>query len=173
VPISERDEFLLPVGAHPDDHQRADPVSAGADAEMQPIGPAVDVVRAGQAAVAPAPVLLLPGPGQPGDRRGGQACGGPQVVLQRRDQVLGRQPMQVQQRQHLGDLRALAAPRREDRTAEPCPLAGGFIDPAVIHPRRGTSTAPATVVTCRGLACPLRTTSRQPFSSRSAACAAM
>jgi hypothetical protein len=36
-----------------------------------------------------------------------------------------------------------------------------------------TSTAPAAVVTCRGRACPLRTTSRRPFSSRSAACAAM
>jgi hypothetical protein len=35
-----------------------------------------------------------------------------------------------------------------------------------------TSTAPATVVTSRGRACPLRTTSRWPFSSRSPACAA-
>jgi hypothetical protein len=36
-----------------------------------------------------------------------------------------------------------------------------------------TSTAPAAVVTCRGRACPLRTTSRRPASSRSAARAAM
>jgi hypothetical protein len=32
-----------------------------------------------------------------------------------------------------------------------------------------TSITPATVVTGRGRACPLRTTSRRPFSSRSAA----
>jgi hypothetical protein len=36
-----------------------------------------------------------------------------------------------------------------------------------------TSTAPALVSTSRGWCDPLRTTSRRPFSSRSAACAAM
>jgi hypothetical protein len=36
-----------------------------------------------------------------------------------------------------------------------------------------TPTAPAAVVTCRGRAYPLRTTSRRPASSRSAACAAI
>jgi hypothetical protein len=36
-----------------------------------------------------------------------------------------------------------------------------------------TSIAPATVVTSRDRACPLRTTSRRPCSSRSAVCAAI
>jgi hypothetical protein len=44
--------------------------------------------------------------------------------------------MQVQQRQHLGDLRGLTAPGRQDRRAEPHPLPGVGIDPAVIDPRR-------------------------------------
>ena len=44
--------------------------------------------------------------------------------------------MQVQQRQHLGDLGALTAPRRQDHRAEPDPLARHRIDPAVVDPRR-------------------------------------
>jgi hypothetical protein len=44
--------------------------------------------------------------------------------------------MQVQQRQHLGDLRGLARPRRQDRRGEPHPLTGGLIDPPVVDPRR-------------------------------------
>ena len=43
--------------------------------------------------------------------------------------------MQVQQREHLGDLRALAAPRRQDHRPEPVPLTAGRVDPAVVHPR--------------------------------------
>ena len=44
--------------------------------------------------------------------------------------------MQVQQRQHLSHLGALAAPGRQDHRAEPDPLARHRVDPAVIHPRR-------------------------------------
>ncbi len=44
--------------------------------------------------------------------------------------------MQIQQRQHLGDLRALAAPRRQDRRGEPGPLTGRRVDALVVHPRR-------------------------------------
>jgi hypothetical protein len=43
--------------------------------------------------------------------------------------------MQGQQRQHLGDLGARAAPRRQAHRAEPDPLAGHRIHPAVIDPR--------------------------------------
>ena len=44
--------------------------------------------------------------------------------------------MQVQQREHLGDLRALAAPRRQDHRPEPDPRTARRVDPAVVHPRR-------------------------------------
>ena len=44
--------------------------------------------------------------------------------------------MQVQQRQHLSHLGALAAPGRQDHRAETDPLAGDQTGAAVIHPRR-------------------------------------
>ena len=44
--------------------------------------------------------------------------------------------MQVQQRQHLSHLGALAAPGRQDHRAEPDPLTAHQIRAAVIHPRR-------------------------------------
>ena len=44
--------------------------------------------------------------------------------------------MQVQQRQHLGDLRGLARPRRQDRRGEPLPLAGVRVGALVVDPRR-------------------------------------
>jgi hypothetical protein len=58
--------------------------------------------------------------------------------------------VQVQQRQHLGHLRRLTRPRRQDRRREPLPLPGGLIDALVVDPRRRTGTAPAAVVTSRG-----------------------
>jgi len=45
--------------------------------------------------------------------------------------------MQVQQRQHLGDLRCLARPRRQDHRGEPRTLTGIGVDPLVIDPRHG------------------------------------
>jgi hypothetical protein len=51
-------------------------------------------------------------------------------------EVLRREPVQVQQRQHLLDLRGLARPRRQDRRREPLPLAGFRVNPLVVHPRR-------------------------------------
>jgi hypothetical protein len=44
--------------------------------------------------------------------------------------------VQVQQRQHLGHLRGLARPRRQDRRREPLPLTGIRIHALVIDPRR-------------------------------------
>jgi hypothetical protein len=44
--------------------------------------------------------------------------------------------MQVQQRQHLGHLGALAAPGRQDHRTQADPLTGDQIGAAVIHPRR-------------------------------------
>jgi hypothetical protein len=43
--------------------------------------------------------------------------------------------MQIQQRQHLLDLRGLARPPRQDRRTEPLPLTGFRIHAAVIDPR--------------------------------------
>ena len=56
---------------------------------------------------------------------------------ERGHEVPGRQTVQVQQRQHLADLRGLARPRRQDRRAEPLPLARGRVGALVVHPRRG------------------------------------
>ena len=44
--------------------------------------------------------------------------------------------MQVQQRQHLGDLRGLACPGRQDRRGEPAALACVRVGAAVVDPRR-------------------------------------
>jgi hypothetical protein len=44
--------------------------------------------------------------------------------------------VQVEQRQHLGDLRGLPAPRRQHRGGEPAAFAGVGVDPAVVDPRR-------------------------------------
>ncbi|CAM3496404.1 hypothetical protein MYIN104542_30460 [Mycobacterium intermedium] len=45
--------------------------------------------------------------------------------------------MQVQQRQHLADLRGLARPGRQDRRRKPLSLTRIGINPFVVHPRRG------------------------------------
>jgi hypothetical protein len=68
-------------------------------------------------------------------------------LLQRRYEVLAEQPMQVQQRQHLGHLRALTdyGGLAERNLA----LVDGLIDSPVIHPRCGYLQRPATVVTWR------------------------
>jgi hypothetical protein len=44
--------------------------------------------------------------------------------------------VQVQQRQHLGHLGALAAPGRQDHRAKADPLAGDQVGAAVVHPWR-------------------------------------
>ena len=58
--------------------------------------------------------------------------------------------MQVQQRQHLADLRGLARPRRQDRRAEPHPLARAGSVRLSFTRGAVTSTAPALVSTVRG-----------------------
>ena len=50
-----------------------------------------------------------------GDHRGRQARGRAEELAQRRDEVPAGQAVQVQQRQHLGDLRGLPRPRWQDR----------------------------------------------------------
>ena len=43
--------------------------------------------------------------------------------------------MQIQQRQHLRDLRRLPGPRRQDRRGEPPTLTGRLVDALVVDPR--------------------------------------
>jgi hypothetical protein len=78
----------------------------------------------------------LPAGQQPTDSGRRQPSRRTEELFQGWDEVAGGQPVQVQQRQHLTDLRALAAPGRQDHRAEPGPLAGHRIHPAVIDPRR-------------------------------------
>ena len=63
---------------------------------------------------------------------------------ERGHEIPRRQAVQVQQRQHLADLRGLARPRRQDRRAEPLPLAGGRVGALVVDPRRGHLHRPGT-----------------------------
>jgi hypothetical protein len=82
-------------------------------------------------------VLGLPLLGQSLDRAGRQPRGVlAEQIPQRGPEVAGREPMQVQDRQHLGDLRRAARVRRQDPRAEPLALAGLLIDAPVVHPRR-------------------------------------
>ena len=68
------------------------------------------------------------------------------------DRAPARPPlaMQVQQRQHLGDLRGLRRPRWQDRRGEPSLVAGVRVGALVVDPGTVTSTAPALVSTSRG-----------------------
>ncbi len=70
--------------------------------------------------------LVLPLRGEPGDRRRRQARAGAQELLQRRPEVGRGQPVQIQQRQHLGHPRATCATRPAGsprRTAPARPVA--------------------------------------------------
>lgn len=71
-----------------------------------------------------------------GGRRRGETGGGAEELLECGHEVAGGQAVQVEQGQHLADLRGLAAPRRQDRGGEPLVLAGGLVDALVVHPQR-------------------------------------
>jgi hypothetical protein len=105
------------------------------DVHVDPVGPQVHVVRAGQVPVSERALLSLPGLGQTGDHRRPQARRRAEELAERGHEVAGRQAVQVQQRQHLGDLRGLAHPRRQDRRGKPLPLPGHRIGPLVVHPQ--------------------------------------
>ena len=82
-------------------------------------------------------VLSLPLLGEPLDRAGRQPRGVlPEQIPQRRHEVARREPVQVQDRQHLGHLRRPPRIRRQDPRAEPRALAGLLIHALVIHARR-------------------------------------
>jgi hypothetical protein len=76
----------------------------------------------------------LPLGGQPGDDRGAQPGRGAEERLQRGHEVHAGQPVQVQQRQHLGHLGATPTPAGQDQALKLHPLAGHRVDPPVVDP---------------------------------------
>ena len=102
---------------------------------MDPVDPHVHVVGPGQRTLVERGGLVLPLNRQPGDRRGRQPGTGADELLQRRPEIVAGQAVQVQQRQHLRDLRGLARPRRQDRRGEPHPIPGLGVDAPIVHAR--------------------------------------
>jgi hypothetical protein len=150
---------------------RAGPLDGGSRAPAEPSGPSrkpVDRRSCGQdhrrSVNATVPFR---------DHRCRQPGGRAEELTQRRHEVPAGQPVQVEQRQHLADLRGLAAPggRTAEENRRRSPVSGSTRRSLT----RGaiTSTAPALVRTSRGWWLPLRTTSRRPCPSRSAANRAM
>ncbi len=103
---------------------------------MDAVGPDVDVVAAGQITLAERGVIGLPLGRQPCHGRQGEPGGAAQELLEGGHEVPRGQAVQIEQRQHLADLRGLAAPRRQDRRGEPLAFARGLVDALVVHPLR-------------------------------------
>jgi len=136
VPVGQRDEFLLPLGADPNHHQQAQLLLLQTDLEVNAVDPQIDEVDLRKIPHSKHVRLLLPLRGQTGHRRRRQPQARAQELLQRRGEVQRRQPVQIQQRQHLGGLRRLPRPRRQDLRRNPPPLNSFRINPLVVHPRR-------------------------------------
>jgi len=134
VAIAQGDQLLTPVRAHPDQHEQAQFVLFKADVDVDAVRPQVDEVHSGQIAGGEGALLGLPRLGQLRDHRRRQPGRGAEELAQGRGEVPGREPMQVQQRQYLGDLRGLAAPGGQDRRAEPLTFAGVGVGAAVVDP---------------------------------------
>ena len=104
---------------------------------MDAVDEQVGVAVKAQAALPKRGVVGLPLLGQPADRAGRQ----PRRVLaeqipQRRREVAGRQAAQVQDRQHVADLRRAARVGRQDPRAELPTLTGLLVDALVVDARR-------------------------------------
>ncbi len=135
VAVRDRDELLLAVEAHTDDHETAQPFLLEANVEVDPVSPEVHVVPVRQVAGHEGAVLVLPGRGEPGDHRSRQPSRRTEEPLEGRDEVACRQSVQVQQRQDLGDLRRPPTPRRDDDGLELGLFTGRLVDTTVVHPR--------------------------------------
>jgi hypothetical protein len=136
VPVGERDEFLAAIGTDPDHHQQAHLVGLQPHLQVDAVHPQVHIIDPRQRPVVERAGLVLPLPGEPGDRRRRQPRRRPAELLQGGHEVPAGQPVQVQQGQHVGHLRRLPRPRRQDRRREPPPLTRGLIDALVVDPRR-------------------------------------
>jgi hypothetical protein len=135
--LGDRDQFLDAIRTDPDDHQRAQPAVGQPQGEVDPVGPAVHVVDLRQVPLRERRMLGLPLLDQPPHRRGRQPGGRPEELGERGHEIAGGQPVQVQQRQDLGDLRTPAHPARQDRAGEPDPLAALWVGAPVVHPGPG------------------------------------
>jgi hypothetical protein len=80
--------------------------------------------------------VVLPLTGEPGDRRCRQPRGGAEELFQRGHKVTLGHPIQVQQRQHLGDRRGPLCPRRQNRRGEPSTPPDLLVDALVVDLRR-------------------------------------
>jgi hypothetical protein len=100
------------------------------------VGPHVDVVDTGQIPLRELFLLGLPLLRQPCDRGCREPRGGAEELLQRWDEVATRQAVQIQQRQHVADLRRPATPWRQDRRGKPLPFTRRLVDALVVHPGR-------------------------------------
>ena len=109
---------------------------------MDSVNPHVHEVAISERLVHERALLVLPLGREPGDHRRRQPGRGTKEPLQGRHEVTARHPMQIQERQHLGHLRGLAAPRRHDRALEPHALARLRIGPPVVD-ARGADLDPA------------------------------
>jgi len=132
VAVGQCHQLLRAVGAHADDHERAQAVLFEAHVEVDAVHPPVDKVDTREVALRPLRVLGLPRFGEPGDRRGRQPGLGAEELAQGGGEVPRREPAQVEDRQHLADLGGLAHRGRQEGRGELFPLAP-VVDPRDTH----------------------------------------
>jgi hypothetical protein len=135
-PVGESNELLGPVRADTENDEQADLVLLEPDLQADPVDPHVDVIGVLQRSGVGGALLVLPLLGETRDDRGRQARTGAEELRERWPEVAARQAVQVQQRQHLRDLRGLPRPRGQDRRTEPDPLHSHLIRALVVDPRR-------------------------------------
>lgn len=134
VAVLDGHQLLGPVSPHTHHDQRTQAFLLQAHVEVDAVDPHVDVVDAGEVSAGEGGPLVLPLLRQPGDDRGRQPGSRAEELGQGRGEVARRHPVEVHERQHLGHLGTLAAPRRDDGRAEPAALAGARVDPAIVDP---------------------------------------
>jgi hypothetical protein len=135
VAVLDGDQLLRSVGPNPDHHERTESVLLQPDAEVDPIGPDVDVVAVGEVALLERLVVRLPSSSEAGDRGRREArC----FLAEQRSQALlevsRREATQVEDREHLGDLGRAAHVGRQDLAAEAVADATFGLS-AVVYPR--------------------------------------
>jgi hypothetical protein len=135
---------LRPSARTPINHQQAQFPFLQADVDVDPVRPQIHIIHSRQIAFAERALLGLPLLGQLRDHRPRQALRRAKELPQRGHEVPRRETMQVEQRQHLGDLRGLPRPRRQDRRGEPLALARIRVD--TLSFTRGAVTSPVVLV---------------------------
>ena len=143
VPVLDREQLLAPVLTDADHDQQTHLwVLTEPDLDVDPVHEQIGVAVEAQQPLTESSVVSLPLLAQPADRRGRQAGGVlTEEPLQRRAEVPGREATEVQDRDHLPDLRRPARVRRQDPRAEPLPPAL-LIDALVVHARRADRDRP-------------------------------